>query len=84
LPSSTAHPPAAAPCSGWTTARWSAALEERAAADGFVAVRLETGLRQPEALRLYGAAGYARTPAYGPYVGNPLSVCFAKELNGQV
>ena len=41
---------------------------------------LETGERQSEALALYSGAGFRRIPAFGEYVGSPLSVCMAKEL----
>jgi GNAT superfamily N-acetyltransferase len=60
--------------------RMLAALEEHARRGGFTCVRLETGTRQPEALRLYEAAGYRRIENYPPYVGNVISVCFEKEL----
>jgi GNAT superfamily N-acetyltransferase len=39
-------------------------LEERARAFGCWRVRLDTGDRQPEALRLFRAAGYREIPAY--------------------
>ena len=41
---------------------------------------LETGERQLEALALYEKSGFARIPAFGEYVGSPLSVCMAKEI----
>ena len=41
---------------------------------------LETGERQPEAVALYARAGFARIPAFGEYIGSPLSVCMAKTL----
>ena len=47
---------------------------------GYTALRLETGDRQPEAIRLYEGAGYRRTEAFGPYVGIPHSVCFDKRM----
>ncbi len=40
---------------------------------------LETGKRQPEAIRLYEKNGYARIPNYGPYIGIENSVCFEKQ-----
>jgi len=43
-------------------------------------MRLETGLRQPEALMLYRAANYVRIPAFGSFADDPLSVCFEKML----
>jgi putative acetyltransferase len=59
-----------------------AELEGHARRLGYAVVRLETGLLQPEAIRLYEASGYRRIANYGIYVDNPLSVCFEKELGG--
>ncbi len=55
-------------------------IEAAAVEFGYRALRLETGLRQPEAIGLYETAGYRRVPRYGMYVDNPLSVCFEKQL----
>jgi putative acetyltransferase len=55
-------------------------IEAVAAEFGYRTLRLETGLRQPEAIGLYETAGYWRAPCYGIYVDNPLSVCFEKQL----
>lgn len=55
-------------------------LEAEAAALGYRRLQLETGLRQPEAIALYEAAGYHRIPSYGQYQGDELSVCFGKAL----
>jgi GNAT superfamily N-acetyltransferase len=41
---------------------------------------LETGKRQPEAIRLYHKSGYRVTPNYGPYANMENSVCFEKTL----
>jgi len=41
---------------------------------------LETGKRQPEAIRLYQKNGYTRIPNYGQYIGKDNSVCFEKSL----
>lgn len=41
---------------------------------------LETGLRQPEAIRLYEKNNYRRIPNYGQYRQTENSVCFEKEL----
>ena len=57
-----------------------AAFEEAAREAGARRVRLETGTRQPEAMALYEALGYARTANFGPWADSPLSVCYAKEL----
>jgi len=56
------------------------ALEEEARALGYGRVRLETGVRQHEAIGLYRSAGFAPIPCYGPYVEDELSVCFGKNL----
>ncbi|HZE71481.1 MAG TPA: GNAT family N-acetyltransferase [Pyrinomonadaceae bacterium] len=55
-------------------------LESVATSLGYSVVRLETGLKQPEAIGLYESAGYQRVPCYGQYVGNSMSVCFEKSL----
>jgi putative acetyltransferase len=55
---------------------------ERSAADfGYQAIRLETGILQPEAQRLYESCGYKHITSFGHYVGNPTSVCFEKVLH---
>ena len=55
-------------------------LEQLARAGGFSEIWLETGLRQPDAVRLYESLGYTRIAAYGDYRDDPLSVCFGKRL----
>ena len=55
-------------------------LEAFAKNFGYSSVRLETGLKQPEAISLYESAGYHRTPCHGPFRENPMSACFEKEL----
>ncbi|MDE3234453.1 MAG: GNAT family N-acetyltransferase [Bacteroidota bacterium] len=42
---------------------------------------LETGKRQPEAIRLYQKNGYSIIENYGQYKGVANSVCFEKKLN---
>ena len=42
---------------------------------------LETGLKQPEAVRLYKKSGYEIIPNYGQYVGVENSVCMKKFIN---
>ena len=41
---------------------------------------LETGKRQPEAIKLYLKRGYKRIVNYGQYAGVANSLCFKKEL----
>ncbi len=55
-------------------------LERRAAGFGYTAIRLETGVRQPEAQRLYESLGFQRIPPFGKYVSDPMSVCYEKLL----
>jgi GNAT superfamily N-acetyltransferase len=56
------------------------ALEAEARRLGYTGIVLETGNRQPEALRLYTSAGYGPIPCYGAYAARPLSTCFEKRL----
>ena len=55
-------------------------IEADAAAASVRTLRLETGVRQPEALDLYRTAGYAERGPFGAYVEDPLSVFMEKEL----
>lgn len=41
---------------------------------------LETGVKQPEAIRLYKKNGFSIIPNYGQYIGIKNSVCFKKEI----
>lgn len=55
-------------------------LEVWAREMGFSFAVLETGVLQPEAIRLYEAAGYMRIPNYPPYEDVQESICFRKAL----
>ncbi len=55
-------------------------LEQTAAAAGYEALVLETGLKQPEAISLYESAGYVAVPGFGYYRDSPLSRCFGRSL----
>ena len=57
-----------------------AELETWARELGFTTAILETGILQPEAIRLYVAAGYERIPNYPPYEYVEESVSFRKVL----
>jgi len=57
-----------------------AALEDAAIELGYDTLLLETGHRQQPAMALYEATGFTRIPPFGPYVGDPTSVCFGKRL----
>ena len=54
---------------------------ERLALDlGYDTLRLETGIKQPEAIRLYERCGFNCIPCWGAHASDPLSVCFEKVL----
>ncbi|QIX60775.1 GNAT family N-acetyltransferase [Hymenobacter sp. BT18] len=55
-------------------------LEQWAQDLGYTACVLETGKKQPEAIRLYEKSQYARIPNYGQYAGVENSVCLHKAL----
>ena len=57
-----------------------AALESDLLAHGITVARLETGIRQPEALALYERCGYAPIAPFGDYREDPLSVFLEKRL----
>lgn len=56
-------------------------LERWAIENGHQRAVLETGVRNPEAIRFYTKSGYARIENYGQYQGMELSVCMSKELS---
>lgn len=56
------------------------ALERRAAELGHACIRLETGIRQPEAIGLYRKAGYREIGPFGDYGPDPLSLFMEKRL----
>ncbi|WIX85055.1 GNAT family N-acetyltransferase [Amycolatopsis sp. DG1A-15b] len=56
------------------------ALEDHARQLGITRLLLETGTGQPDAIRFYRREGYEPIEAYGPYRGEPLSRCFARDL----
>ena len=55
-----------------------AALEEWAVQAGADKVVLETGFRQPTAMRLYERVGYVEVPGLGPYAESGQSRCYEK------
>ena len=57
-----------------------AELESWARELGYEFAILETGILQPEAIRLYERAGYARIPNYPPYENVSESVSYRKSL----
>jgi GNAT superfamily N-acetyltransferase len=57
-----------------------ARLEDTAADVGVVAMILETGTAQPEAMALYESSGYARIESFGHYRWSPGNRCYAKRI----
>ncbi|HLM00230.1 MAG TPA: GNAT family N-acetyltransferase [Pyrinomonadaceae bacterium] len=55
-------------------------LETWAKELNFAECVLETGLKQPEAVRLYQKSGYRVIPNYGQYAGVENSVCMQKSI----
>ncbi len=47
---------------------------------GIKLLRLETGIYQREAIRLYERMGFRRIPPFGPYHEDPLSFCYEKQI----
>ncbi len=55
-------------------------LESWAIEEGYRSAILETGYKQPEAIRLYQKSGYQIIPNYGQYHGVESSLCMKKSL----
>ena len=58
------------------------ALEQWCQELHYIKCMLETGINQPEAIRLYEKNNYTKIPNYGPYINVENSFCFLKVLNG--
>jgi len=59
-------------------------LETIAIDNGATLLRLETGVKQPEALLLYRSAGFVETGPFGQYSPDPLSVFMEKPISGRL
>lgn len=57
-----------------------AGLERWTVELGYTTCILETGQKQPEAIRLYTKSDYTVIPNYGQYAGVESSVCFEKKV----
>jgi putative acetyltransferase len=55
-------------------------LVAHARSHAITVARLETGIHQQEAIRLYERLGFRRIPPFGPYFADPLSRCYEKPL----
>ncbi len=57
-------------------------LETFASGEGIPIIRLETGILQPEAQRLYESLGYRSRSPFANYGEDPLSLFYEKDLQG--
>jgi GNAT superfamily N-acetyltransferase len=55
-------------------------LERFAREFDYDAMRLETGINQPESIALYGKGGFYRIPNFPPFAGDGSAVCFEKRI----
>src|SRR5262249_45506717 len=55
-------------------------LAEHAVANGVTLLRLETGIHQQAAIRLYEREGFRRIAPFGPYWDDPVSRCYEKRV----
>ena len=55
-------------------------LGDHARAHGVGILRLETGIHQAAAIRLYECVGFQRVPPFGAYVEDPLSLFYEKRI----
>ena len=55
-------------------------LTKHALAHGVTLLRLETGIHQKAAIRLYERLGFRRIPPFGPYTDDPVSRCYEKSV----
>lgn len=55
-------------------------LEAYTRSQGISLLRLETGIHQKDAIRLYEGMGYRRIAPFGEYVDDPLSLFFEKRI----
>lgn len=60
-----------------------AGLEEIACGEGVRVLRLETGLRQPEAIALYRRFGFVERGPFGAHRADPLCIFMEKRLPGR-
>jgi ribosomal protein S18 acetylase RimI-like enzyme len=55
-------------------------LEEYAREHDIGLVRLETGIYQEAAIRMYERSGYVRIPPFPPYFDDPVSRCYERRI----
>ena len=55
-------------------------LERLSHQKGFRVLRLETGVHQRDAIKLYEGMGFSRCAAFGEYVDNGVNLCYEKVI----
>jgi putative acetyltransferase len=55
-------------------------LAKHARANGCAVLRLETGIHQHEAIKLYERWGFGRIEAFPPYKPDPVSIFYEKRI----
>lgn len=55
-------------------------LADHASSHGVTVLRLETGIHQHEAIRLYEGMGFTAVPPFGEYRSDPLSVFYERRF----
>lgn len=55
-------------------------LADYAMSHGVALLRLETGIHQHAAIRLYEREGFKRIPPFGNYRNDPVSLCYEKRI----
>jgi len=59
-------------------------LAEHAVAHGVTLLRLETGIHQKAAIRLYEREGFRQIAPFGPYWDDPVSRCYEKRIGAAI
>lgn len=55
-------------------------LADHARSHGYSLLRLETGIHQQPAIRLYQRFGFTPIPPFGPYTDDPLNLCMEMRI----
>lgn len=58
-------------------------LTDHARARNIAVLRLETGIHQHAAIKIYEQMGFYRIPPFGPYTDDPLSRCYEQRIAGE-
>ena len=56
-------------------------LANHVRSEGVSVLRLETGIHQQEAIRMYERAGFRRIPAFGSYLDDGICLCYEMRWN---